>query len=50
MYPQIIAICGYKRSGKDTIAQYLVKKYNYKHHKITHKLKECIKLLFDLKG
>jgi hypothetical protein len=48
MYPQIIAICGYKRSGKDTIAKYLVKKYNYKHLKITYKLKESIKLLFDL--
>ena len=46
--PKIIAICGYKRSGKDTIAKYLEKKYNYKHLKITYKLKECIKLLFNL--
>jgi hypothetical protein len=46
--PQIIAICGYNRSGKDTIANYLEKNYNYKHLKITYKLKECIKLLFDL--
>ena len=48
MQPKIIAICGYNRSGKDTIANYLEKNYNYKHLKITYKLKECIKLLFDL--
>ena len=48
MLPKIIAVCGYKRSGKDTIAKYLNKKYNYKHLKITYKLKECLKLLFDL--
>tara|TARA_Y100000389_G_scaffold187896_1_gene209812 strand:- start:851 stop:1465 length:615 start_codon:yes stop_codon:yes gene_type:complete len=46
--PKIIAICGYKRSGKDTIAKYLEKKHYYKHLKITYKLKECIKLLFNL--
>ena len=49
MLPKIIAVCGYKRSGKDTIAKYLNKKYNYKHLKITYKLKECLKLLFDLR-
>jgi len=46
--PSIIALCGYKGSGKDTIANYLVKKYNYKHYKISDKLKEIIKILFDL--
>ena len=46
--PKIIALCGYKRSGKDTIANYLEKKNNYKHLKITYKLKECLKLLFNL--
>ena len=49
MLPKIIAVCGYKRSGKDTIAKYLNKKYNYKHLKITYKLKECLKLLYDLR-
>ena len=46
--PNIIAICGYKRSGKDTIANYLVEKYNYNHYKISTKLQDAIKLLFDL--
>jgi len=46
--PSIIALCGYKGSGKDTIANYLVEKYNYKHYKISDKLKEIIKILFDL--
>tara|TARA_B110000259_G_scaffold186908_1_gene239343 strand:- start:7 stop:597 length:591 start_codon:yes stop_codon:yes gene_type:complete len=46
--PKIIAICGYKGSGKDTIANYLVKKYKYTHYKIAEKLKEVIKLLFNL--
>ena len=46
--PSIIALCGYKGSGKDTVANYLVDKYNYKHYKISDKLKEIIKILFDL--
>ena len=46
--PSIISLCGYKGSGKDTVANYLVDKYNYKHYKISDKLKEIIKILFDL--
>lgn len=46
--PSIIALCGYKGSGKDTVANYLVKNYGYKHYKISDKLKEIIKILFDL--
>ena len=47
-YPFIIAICGYKRSGKDTIAEYLTKNYNYNHYKITDKLRKIVQLLFNL--
>jgi dephospho-CoA kinase len=46
--PKIIALCGYKGSGKDTVAEYLVQKYKYNHYKISEKLKEVIKLLFNL--
>lgn len=46
MVPQIIAICGYKRSGKDTIANYLCK-YGYKNIKIADQLKTVIKQLFN---
>lgn len=45
--PKIIAICGYKRSGKDTVAEHLCNKYGYKHYKISTKLKDLIKLLFE---
>lgn len=46
--PKIILLSGPKRCGKDTLANYLLDNYNYEHLKITSKLKECIKLLFDL--
>jgi len=46
--PYIIAVCGYKRSGKDTIAEYLTKNYNYNHYKITDKLRKVVQLLFNL--
>ena len=45
--PSIIAICGYKRSGKDTIAEYLTKNYKYNHYKITDKLREIVQILFN---
>ena len=47
-HPYIIAVCGYKRSGKDTIAEYLTKNYNYNHYKITDKLRKVVQLLFNL--
>ena len=47
-YPKIIAVCGLKRSGKDTIANYIKNKYRYKHCKISAPLKQCIKTLFKL--
>jgi dephospho-CoA kinase len=46
--PKIIAICGYKGSGKDTIANYLSNKYNYKHYKISSKVKDIVKILFNV--
>ena len=46
--PNIIAICGYKRSGKDTIANYLIDKYNYNHYKVGEKVRLIVQLLFNL--
>ena len=48
LIPKIILLSGAKRSGKDTFANYLEEHYGYKHIKITTKLKNCIKMLFDL--
>lgn len=42
----IIAICGPKRSGKDTVASYLVNRHNYKHVKISQPLKDACGSLF----
>lgn len=44
----IIAICGLKRSGKDTIAKYISEKYQLKHVKISDTLKNSIQLLFNI--
>jgi hypothetical protein len=44
---KIIAICGLKRSGKDTLANIISEKYTYEHVKISKKLKETCKLLFN---
>lgn len=44
---KIIGICGLKRSGKDTLANIISEKYNYEHVKISKKLKETCKILFD---
>lgn len=43
---QIIAIMGFKRSGKDTLADHIVKGYGYKKMSIAEPLKEACKLLF----
>lgn len=45
-FPRIIAICGLKRSGKDTIADYLCNNHNYIKVKIASPLKEGIKSIF----
>jgi len=44
----IIAFTGYKRSGKDTCSNYISQYYNFKHYKISSKLKAVIKLLFNV--
>ena len=46
--PMIIAVCGYKRSGKDTIANYIAQRYGYRHVKIADPLKCMCKMLFDM--
>lgn len=43
---RIVAICGLKRSGKDTIANYLSEKHNFKHVKIAGPLKQVCGILF----
>jgi hypothetical protein len=44
---KVIAICGYKRSGKDSIANFLVATYGYTPLKIAEGLKSMIKTMFD---
>ena len=44
--PRIIAICGIKRCGKDTLANYIEAKYGYEHVKISQRLKDMMQLLF----
>ena len=44
--PKIIAICGYKRSGKDTVANIISQLYGHKHMKIASKLKDVVQTLF----
>lgn len=48
--PQIIALCGPKRSGKDTVAKYLVDRdpNAFVHAKIASGLKDTIRILFEL--
>ena len=44
----IIAICGLKRCGKDTLADYIVSRYGFEKVKIADPLKEACKQLFGL--
>jgi hypothetical protein len=44
--PRLIAICGYKRCGKDTLSDYICKKYGHQKVKIAGKLKEIVKIVF----
>lgn len=46
--PKVIAICGFKRSGKDTVADYVSKAYQYEKRKIADPLKKVCEYLFDL--
>lgn len=43
----VIAICGLKRSGKDVIADHLVRKYSYEKIKIAEPLKIVVAQLFN---
>lgn len=43
----IIALCGYKRSGKDFATSHIVDKYDYTHYKFAHKLKQLMRVLFN---
>lgn len=43
----LVAICGLKRSGKDTIAKHIDKQYGYKHIKIAEPIKQICKILFN---
>lgn len=44
--PRLIAICGYKRCGKDTLSDYICEKYGHTNVKIAGKLKEIVKIVF----
>lgn len=46
--PRIIALCGLKRCGKDTVADHLVSKYGFTKVKIADPLKNLCKSLFNL--
>lgn len=47
MYPRVIAITGMKRSGKDTIADYLVTRHGYKKLSVSTPIKQICKIVFD---
>lgn len=44
--PRVIALCGARRTGKDTIANYISSTLGYEHIKITAPLKAICKTLF----
>ena len=46
--PEVIAICGLKRAGKDTLANYISLKYGYNHVKISTTLKNVVKAAFKV--
>ena len=48
MARKIIAICGVKRSGKDTLADYIVSRYGFEKIRIADPLKHMCKGLFGL--
>lgn len=45
--PRIIAICGLKRSGKDTLADAICQSYGFEKLRISANLKEVMRVLFD---
>lgn len=44
--PKIVAICGAKRAGKDSIARVLQEVYGYEHLQISRRLKDVCQVLF----
>lgn len=46
LLPRIIAVCGLKRAGKDTVARILNETFGYEHLQISKPLKDACKLLF----
>lgn len=44
----LIGMTGLKRSGKDTVANYLVKKYGYTRKAYGDKLKEVVHIMFNM--
>jgi len=47
LMPRIIAICGAKRSGKDVLAEHLVKRHKYERVAFANPLKQAVKALFN---
>jgi hypothetical protein len=43
----IIGLCGKKRVGKDTVADYLVNKYGFVKYSFSQPIKEVAKIMFD---
>jgi len=48
MAPRVIAICGFKRTGKDTIADWFCAHHGYEKLKIADPLKRICNVLFNL--
>lgn len=48
VYRRCIAICGKKRSGKDTLSNYLSDTYGYTHAKFSEPLKKVVSILFQI--
>jgi dephospho-CoA kinase len=47
-FPKLICLTGYKRVGKDTLADFLVEDYGYINMKFASPIKEAVKNLFNL--
>lgn len=45
-FPRIIAICGKKRSGKDTVADHVCRQFGYVKIHIANPLKQGVKVMF----
>jgi hypothetical protein len=43
----IIGVAGFKRSGKDTVAEYLINSYGFIRYSLAGPMKEIVKIMFD---